>query len=430
MSRLAINGGKKIRTTLFPPYKVIGKEEENAVVEVVRSGILSKYLGCWDGDFYGGPQVQALEEEWARYFGVKHAISVNSATSALYCAAGAVGLEPGDEVIVSPYTMCASSTAPLIYSAIPVFADIEEGYFCLDAESILKRITPKTKAIIVVNIFGQPYNVDMINKIAKDKGLMVIEDNAQGPGAKYKGRFAGTLGDIGVFSLNYHKHIHCGEGGIAVTDNDELAERMRLIRNHAEAVVGDKGTTNLCNMVGFNYRMTEIEASIAREQLKKLSKLVLERQGNVDYLRKGLEQIPCLEIPPVRTDAEHVFYLFPIIYNDKITGVSREKYVEAVCAELMPTALREAEGVRVECGYVKPLYLQPLFQDKIAYGKKGYPFSMSNMEYKKGMCPVCEDMYYRKLIIHDLMRPGMLKDDLDDVIGAFQKVYDHIDEIR
>src|SRR5574344_1647548 len=252
MGILAINGGKKVRTELFPAYRVIGKEEEDAVVKVLRSGILSKYLGCWADDFYGGPQVQALEKEWAEYFGVKHAISMNSATSALYCAAGAIGLNPEDEVIVSPYTMAASATAPLIYNAVPIFADIEEEYFCLDVESIEAKITPKAKAIIVVDIFGQPYDAERINALAKKHNLYVIEDTAQAPGAKYKGKYAGTLGDIGVFSLNYHKHIHCGEGGIIVTDNDELAERLRLIRNHAEAVVDAKGTTDLVNMVGFN----------------------------------------------------------------------------------------------------------------------------------------------------------------------------------
>ena len=191
MSVLAINGGKKVREELFPAYKVIGDEEEKAVVEVLRSGILSKYLGCWDDDFYGGPRIRKLEEEWANYFGVKHAIAVNSATSALYCASGAIGLEEGDEVIVTPYSMSASATAPLIYNAVPVFADIEEDYFCLDCNSIEERIKDKTKAIIIVNLFGQPYDADRINSIAIKYGLKIIEDNAQGPGARYKEKFTG-----------------------------------------------------------------------------------------------------------------------------------------------------------------------------------------------------------------------------------------------
>ena len=430
MKKLAIHGGRKVREKLFPAYRVIGKEEEEAVVNVLRSGILSKYLGCWADDFYGGPQVQALEKEWAAYFGVKHAISVNSATSGLYCAAGAVGLNPGDEVIVSPYTMAASATAPLIYNAIPVFADIEEDYFCLDPDSIEERITERTKAIIVVDIFGQPYNAEKINAIAKKHGLYVIEDTAQAPGAKYKEKFAGTLGDIGIFSLNYHKHIHCGEGGIIVTDNDELANRLRLIRNHAEAVVGAKGETNLNNMIGFNYRMTEIEAAIAREQLKKLDMLIKERQENVAYIENGIKEIPCLELPKVRQGAEHVYYVHPLKFKGEKLHVSREKFIEAVKAELMPITLREAEGVSIGCGYVKPLYLQPMFQQKMAYGDGGYPFEKKELNYSEGICPICESMHKNELITHELMRPFMTKEDLDDVIEAFWKVYKNIDELE
>ena len=431
MAKLAINGGEKIRKTMFPAYKVIGEEEEAAVVKVVRSGILSKFLGCWEDDFYGGPQVRALEEEWAAYFGVKHAISVNSATSALYAAVGALGIEPGDEVIVSPYTMCASSTAPLIYNAIPVFADIERNYFCLDPDSVEKRITEKTKAIIVVNLFGQPYNMERINAIAKKHNLKVIEDNAQGPGAKYGEKYAGTLGDIGVFSLNYHKHIHCGEGGIAVTNDDELAERLRLIRNHAEACVDDKGYSNLSNMIGFNMRMTEIEAAIAREQLKKLEKLVVERIDNVNYLNNKFASLPCVEVLPQRDNCRHVYYMHPLIYHkENANNISREKYVEAVKAELMPTELREGEGVRVEYGYCKPLYMQSIFQKRIAYGRNNYPFLDSAVDYSQGICPICEQMHNELLITHDLMRPGMSRQDLDDVYAAFEKVYNNLDEIR
>lgn len=430
MAKLAINGGKKVREVLFPAYKVIGKEEETAVTEVVRSGVLSRYLGCWHDDFYGGPQVNALEKEWAAYFHVKHAVSVNSATSALMCAVGALGISPLDEVIVCPYTMTASCTAPLIYDAIPVFADIEHDYFCLDPKSIEERITEQTKAIIVVNIFGQPHAADEIRAIADKHNLKIIEDNAQGPGALYKGRFAGSLGDIGVFSLNYHKHIHSGEGGIAVTDDDELAERLRLIRNHAEAVVGDKGFTNLVNMIGFNLRMTEIEAAIAREQLKKLPKLIDERIDNVNYLNGKLAEIPCIKVPPVRKDTKHVYYMHPLFFDAEEAGVSRECFVDAVKAELMPIELREREGVKVGCGYVKPLYLQPIFQKRIAYGKDGYPFSESKVRYDKGICPVCESLYEKELISHELMRPGMTRDDLDDVYRAFDKVYENREELK
>ena len=430
MAKLAINGGNKIRTTLFPPYDVIGKEEEAAAVEVIRSGIVSIFLGCWEDDFYGGPQVRALEEEWADYFKIKNAVSVNSATSALYCAVGALGIEPGDEVIVSPYTMCASATAPLIYGAIPVFADIEENYYCLDPESVEQRITSRTKAIIVVNIFGQPHDAERIREIADKHGLKVIEDNAQAPGAMCDGKYAGTFGDIGVFSLNYHKHIHCGEGGIAVTNDDNLAERMRLIRNHAEAVVDDKGYDDFVNMVGFNLRMTEIEAAISRQQLKKLKGLVETRIENVNYLSKRLSELPGITPASVRENATHVYYMHPLTYDISKTGVSREKFVEAVKAELMPTTRRESEGVRVEAGYTRPLYLLSLYQKQKAFGGQGYPFNLvPSISYEKGLCPVCEDIQENKLILHDLMRPGMTKKDLDDVYSAFEKVCENKEEL-
>lgn len=428
MGVLAINGGKKVRTELFPAYKVIGEEEEQAVVEVLRSGILSKYLGSFSDDFYGGPQVQALEKEWAEYFGVKHAISVNSATSGIYCAIGAIGTEPGDEIIVSPYSMCCSATAPIIYNAIPVFADIEYDYYCLNPDDIERKITEKTKAIVVVDILGQPYDVKRIHEIAQKHNLYIIEDNAQGPLASYNGKYAGTLGDIGIFSLNYHKHIHCGEGGIIVTDNDELAQRLRLIRNHAEAVVGGMGVKNLNNMIGFNYRMTEIEAAITRQQLKKLKWLVEERRRNVQYLEEQIKDIKFLEMPKIREGCEHSYYIHAMKYKEELTGVTREKFIAAVQAELMPIELRETEGVKFNFGYRMPLYKQPVFIENVAYGNTSYPFG--NRDYKKVDCPVCDKVCESETIFHELMRPYMTKKDMDDVIEVFHKVAENLDELR
>jgi dTDP-4-amino-4,6-dideoxygalactose transaminase len=432
MKKLAINGGPKIRSTKFPSCNVIGKDEAEVVEGVMKTGVLSRFLGAWHEDFYGGPEVRALEDEWAKFYDVKYAVAVNSATSGLYCAVGALGIGPGDEVIVSPYTMSASSIAPLIYNAIPVFADIEEDYFCLSPESIEKKITPRTRAIIVVDIFGQSYNAEVINDIAKKYNLKIIEDCAQSPGALFKGKFAGTLGDIGVFSLNYHKHIHCGEGGVIVTNDDETAEKLRLIRNHAEAVIEGKGYSTLVNMLGFNYRMTELEASIARIQLKKLLPLIDKRIKNVQYFEQQLKKIPCIEAAKVRERSKHVFYVHLLKYKIEEIGIHRNTFVEAVKAELTPIESRESEGVKIGAGYVKPLYLQPLYQNRIAYGNNGCPWKCNDgsVSYERGTCPVAERMYNDILITHEMIYPALHESDMDDVISAFEKVWVNRKELK
>lgn len=434
MSKLSLLGGKPVRKTPFLPYNQIGKEEEKAVARVLRSGILSKYLGAWHPNFYGGKEVKKLEEEWAKYFGVKHAIAVNSATSGLYIAVGALGIGPGDEVIVSPYTMTASATGILVFNGIPVFADIEEDHFCLDYKSIEEKITPRTKALVVVDIFGHPYDADKINKIAKKYKLKVIEDAAQAPGALYKGKYAGTLGDIGVFSLNYHKHIHCGEGGVVVTNNDVLAEKMRLIRNHAEAVVGPKGEKDLANMLGFNFRMTEVEAAIARVQLKKLNRLITQRIKNCQYIEKKLKGIEAIVPAKVKKGCRHVYYVHPFKFKEKVAGVGRDLFLKAVKAELPYTRTRENEGALIGGGYVRPLYLEPLYQTQILYGGKKCPFSCplykGKTNYKKGLCPIAETMHFKELFVHHLMHPDMSKKDLNDVIKAFWKVWNNRGQLK
>jgi len=427
--KLAIHGGSPIRKKPFPAYITIGKEEKKAVCDVMDTGVLSKYLGAWHPQFNGGDQVNLFEREWAEFLNVKHAIVVNSNTSGLYCAVGASGVEPGEEIIVSPYSMCASATAPLIYNAIPVFADIEPDFYCLDPKDVEKKITKKTRAIIVVDIFGQPYDADVINAIALKHNLLVIEDCAQAPGGMLNGKPAGTLGDIGIFSLNYHKHIHTGEGGVIVTNDDDLAQKCRLIRNHAEAVVEGMKYTDLTNMIGFNYRMTEIEAAIGRVQLKKLKKLNESRLKNVEYFEERISNISAISMPKVRPFAKHSYYIHACRFDSKLAGIQRDVFINAVRAELPFNELREKEGVKLGNGYVRPLYLQPIFQKKIAYGSKGYPFSESNVNYYKGMCPVTEKMHFSELFTHEFILPSMKAKDIDDVVSAFEKVWCYRDSL-
>lgn len=422
--KLALHGNAPVRTKPFPAYVTAGQEEKEAVCRVIDSGVLSRYLGAWHEQFMGGTEVQALEREWAAHYGVKHAIAVNSASSGLICALGAAGVGPGDEVIVTPWSMSISATAPLFYGAIPVFADIEADCFCLSPDDVERKITPRTRAIIVVDLFGQPYDAVRINELAQKYGLTVIEDAAQAPGAALDGKPAGTLGHMGVFSLNYHKHIHSGEGGIAVTNDDSLAQRLALIRNHAEAVVEGMGVTTLTNMVGFNFRMTELDAAITRCQLPKLRKLNAKRLRNVVYLEEGLKNIPCLTMPQVRDSASHVYYVHACRYDESLAGISSQRFVEAVKAELPHFELREKEGTKLGGCYVRPLYLLPLFQQRIAVGRNGWPFSLDpSRTYHAGLCPTCERLQNGGVLLHEFMLPSMEKEDLNDVLEAFEKVW-------
>lgn len=431
---LALLGGAPVRTRPFPAYRVFGEEEKQAAVRVIESGVLSRFLGAWHADFYGGPEVQAFEKEWAQLCGVAHGISVNSCTSGLYAAVGAAGVGPGDEVIVSPYTMAASATAALIFSGVPVFADIDPQTYCLSAETIRPKITARTKAIIVVHIFGQAADMDPIMALAKEYGITVIEDCAQAPYATYKSRPVGSLGDVGVFSLNYHKHIHTGEGGMVTTNDAALAEKIQLIRNHAEAVVEKKGVTDLVNMIGFNFRLGEIEAALGREQLKKGAALIAQRKHNIAYLERKLQGLTGLRTPIVGAGGDHVYYVHVLDYDAAVTGVSRERIVQALKAELPVTELREGEGPLMGMGYVKPLYLLPMFQQKIAYGPSGYPFKSpfykGEANYDKGICPNVEAAHFERVITHEMMRPGMSEADLDDVAGAFHKVWRNLPALR
>ena len=384
---------------------------------------MSKFLGCWDPDFFGGPKVQQFERDCEAYFGVKHAITVNSWTSGLIAAVGAVGIEPGDEVIVSPWTMCASATAILHWNAIPVFADIEAETFCLDPRSIEANITPFTKAIVAVDIFGQSAEMDAIMAIARRHGLKVITDSAQAPGVTYNGRMGGTVADVGGFSLNYHKHIHTGEGGILVTDDPAIAERLQLIRNHAEAVVGDKGVADLRNMVGYNFRLGEIEAAIGVEQLKKLGGFVASRQRAAERMTRGLSGLRGLKTPIVRPGSTHAYYMYPMLLDPTELPVSRSRIIEAL----------EAEGVpALSAGYAC-VHLLPMYQHKIAYGSSGFPWSSDicrrDVSYAKGICPVAERLHDTTYLGYEMCQYQMSDSEVDLFVAAFQKVWAQMESL-
>lgn len=421
--KLALFGGDKSIQGKFKVYNSFGSEEMEAAKSVIESGVLSKFLGVWSEDFYGGPKVREFEHQCADYFGVKHAITVNSWTSGLVAAVGAIGVEPGDEVIVTPWTMSASATAILHWNAIPVFADIDPETFNLSPMSVEANITPYTKAIMVADIFGQSADMDELMAIADKYGLKVISDTAQAPGAIYKGRYAGTLAHVGGYSLNYHKHIHTGEGGILVTNDDEIADRLRLIRNHAEVVVGDKGVNNLSNMIGHNFRLGEIECAMGIEQLKKLRRLVESRQHQANRLTEGLKGLQGLRTPLVRPNCTHVYYTYPIILDIEALGISRDHIHAAL----------QAEGVDLVKRY-QNIHLLPVYQKKIAYGSKGFPWVSDichrNVDYSKGICPVAEELNDSTYLGIGMCVYDLTDHDVDLIVSAFHKVWLNLDALE
>lgn len=418
--RLAILGGKPVITQRIPHYISTGEAEIEAASEVIRSGCLSDFLGSPGEQFYGGRTVRGFEEAWSRRFGARYSVSVNSATSGLFAAMAAIGLEPGDEVIVPPYTMSATAMAPLIYGGIPVFADIEEDTFCLDPAAVEREVTARTKAILAVNLFGHPARLHELKSFAMQRGLYLIEDNSQGPLAAEGGRLCGTIGDIGIFSLNYHKHIHTGEGGVCVTNDPKLAERIQMVRNHAENATEWLGITDLTNLIGFNFRMTEVSCAIGIEQLKRIDYHVERRERIAEYLSGGIGDLSGLQSPRVRDGCRHVYYVWALRFDERVLGISRETFAKALAAEGCPMA----------CGYVRPLYMLPVFQKRIAIGSSGFPFTLSDRQYQKGMCPVVERMHEKELLflvtaIYDLAGHW-----LDSIIEAIRKVYAQRDELR
>lgn len=423
-STLALQGGQKTIRAPFQIYNSIGAEEVAAAKAVVESGVLSKFLGRWGSDFLGGPKVREFERDCEAYFDVKHAITVNSWTSGLVTAVGALGIEPGDEIIVTPWTMCASATAIMHWNAIPVFADIDPETFCLDPKSIEANISPYTKAIMSVDIGGHPADTDAINAIAKKYNLKVISDTAQSPGALYNGKHAGTLTDIGGYSLNYHKHIHTGEGGILVTNDDLLADRMRLIRNHAEAAVGDMGLVDITNMIGHNFRLGEIECAIGIEQLKKLSNAVESRQRAAERLSNGLKDLIGLRTPVIKPNCTHSYYMYFMVIDEAELSVSRDRIFEALVAEGVP-------GLSTTFAN---LHLLPMYQKKIAYGSRGFPWSSDIckrvVNYTKGICPVAEGLHDRSYIGFQMCMHQMNDSEVDLMIEAFQKVWANLDTLR
>jgi perosamine synthetase len=309
---------------MIPISKVeIGDEEKKEVLEVLNSGMITQ-----------GKKVAQLEEEFAKYCGSDYAVAVNSGTAALHGALNAIGIKEGSEVITSPFTFVATASPILMCNAKPVFVDVNENTFNIDPEKIKEKITPKTKAIITVDLYGQCADYGAIKDIAEDHNLKIIEDACQAVGAEYHGKKAGTLGDISAFSFYATKNLLCGEGGIITTNSKEYAESVRLFRHHGQS----KQYEFLS--LGYNYRMTDIMAAIAIVNLRRIDKINEKRIMNADFLDKIVEN------PPYRAkNQKHVFHQYTI------TSEKRDKLKEDLFKA----------GIGSNIYYPKPLHLHPLF---------------------------------------------------------------------
>lgn len=416
-SKLALYGGSPVRSSPFPPHPIIGDAEKQAVMEVLDSGRLSTFIAVQGEYFNGGKKIKELEQRFAEYHRVKYAVAFNSGTAALHAAVVAVGVQPGEEVIVPPYTFTSTATSVLMHNAIPVFADVDDQVYGLDPKAVQRAITPLTRAMIPVHLFGHPANMDGLLAIAHENNLKIIEDCAQAPGARHKGQPVGTIGDCGIFSLTENKNITTGEGGMLTTNDPAIAEAARMVRNHGENILeGQTVRTYASTMLGWNYRMTEIEAALGIVQLGRLDELNQWRIDLANYLSEGLAGVEGLYTPTVYPGAKHVYYVYPLRYDEARIGLSRDIFVKALMAE----------GIPFGAGYVRPLYLTPLYHEK-----KPFPFTIykGNATYDKGLCPTAERLHERELILTPVARPPASYADMDDVISAVHKVLENRGEI-
>jgi dTDP-4-amino-4,6-dideoxygalactose transaminase len=411
-NQLAIKSGVPIINYKFKKYSSIGNEELKAVKRVIKKKELSSFLA---GNLEGGLFVKKFENYLEKFYKVKHAITVNSWTSGLICAVGALDIAPGDEIITTTWSMSASAISIIHWNAIPVFADIDPNTYCIDPISIKKKITKKTKAILVVDIFGRGCDIPAIKKIIKGTNIKIICDSAQSPYSIYKNKIVGTQGDIGGYSLNCHKLINTGEGGVLVTNNDYLARRMKLLRNHAENFRFFKKKRDLNNMIGFNFRMGEIEAAIGFEQYKKLKKIIIKRNIFIKILINKIKYLKGLYVPNLKNIFDNNFYIFPIRLDLKKIKYSRKYIIKCL----------SKEGIQgLNEGYVN-IHKLPLFKNKIAYGKKGFPWSAYNnkITYQNNLCPVAEYLQKKTFIGFEVCLFDITKKDVIKISDAFIKVW-------
>lgn len=360
----------EIKVSIASP--IIEDEEINAVVEVMKSGMIAQ-----------GPRVIEFEEKFAEYVGVKYGIATNSGTSALHTALLAAGIGEGDEVITTPFTFAATGNSILYTGARPVFVDVDEDTFTIDPAKIEDAITDKTKAIMPVQLYGQSADMDPIMKIAKEHDLVVIEDAAQAHGAEYKGKKVGCLGDMACFSFYPTKNMTTSEGGMITTNSEEFAENARIYRAHGSP------TKYHHDVLGYNFRMTDIAAAIGLEQLKKIDSFNEKRIENAKYLNEGLRDCDLIETPVVSDGYKHVYHQYTI----KVKDGKRDEFSEYLLEN----------GIGNGIYYPIPLYNQVLY---------------TNMGYNQAL-PVTDKIVEEVLSLP--VHAALTKEDLDLIIKVIKE---------
>lgn len=425
MNKLAIKGGKPQRNTLinpWPKWPVWGKEEEVALVEVLNSGVWS----------YNGPKEAEFNKRFAEYTGVRHAICAVNGTVTLQIALEALGIGVGDEVIVPGLTWQATAATVIDVNATPILVDVLEDTWCLDPKEVEKAITPRTKAIIPVHLYGAFADMDAIMELAKKHNLYVIEDCAHKHGGEWNGKKAGSIGNIGSFSYQLSKHLTAGEGGSVTTNDLALAEKLDALRNvgrrpEGDSLIGaDKGIGDYGDDGNFiqsgNYRITEFQAAILVEGLKRLPAQNATRDANGEYLNGLLKEIP--GIKPLKRDARETkkaYFNFAFRYfKDDFKGLSVEKFRSALEAEL---------GIVVDACY-EPLNQCSLYVPHTKPARhKLSPDYWKAIDPKRFSLPVCERLFKEESVcLHHKVLMGT-KEDMDLIAAAIKKIYQNAGEL-
>jgi len=414
MEKLAIEGGSPVRTKdPIVETDYFTDEELNAVVDVMKSSRIRR-----------GSLTLEYEKQIAEKLQVKHALAVTSGTTTLHIAMAALGIGPGDEVIVTPYTFVASDTCVLEQNAIPIFADVDPVTLTLDPEDVERKVTKRTKAIIPVSITGTPVNIEPIMDIAEKYNLYVVEDSAQSVGSmyhgRYEGRYGGTVGHIGSFSTVTGKIMSTGEGGFVVTNDDDLYDKMWGFMDFGRKKSQGPASKYHWNLPCTNYRGTEFQAAVGIQQLKRLDYMNKKRTENAHYLNDKLKDLPGIVLPPEVPYGERVFFYYVIRVIPEVLGTDMLNMAIALAAEGTYN-LNYLSTTR----WMIPQHLEPLFVNKTGYGGTKCPFECpwyeGKVEYYKGLCPVSEkacDEVFWLASVHPLLE----KQDLDDIAGAVRKV--------